>query len=91
MKILIITALLGVLGIGSFHLANAASAKAATEARQSCEATAHCTPQGTCVVTCHKPDGSTCSIELACDGEHCSIAGCDGPHDCPQGCLSGCR
>src|SRR5688572_4649395 len=77
MKILIATLLLGALGAGSFQLAKDAPAASAPDCPQTCEASVTCTPEGTCVVTCEKPDGSTCRIEIDCD-EDCSIVSCEG-------------
>ena len=91
MKILITTVLLGVLGVGSFHFARANASEPVPTAPQTCDATLTCTPQGTCVVECKDATGTTCSIEIDCDGQNCHVLGCDGPLDCPQVCSPGCK
>ncbi len=91
MKILIATVLLAVLGVGSYLSANSASKGTAPATPQSCEASVTCTPQGTCLVTCHKPDGTTCTIEIDCDGDNCGIVDSQGAPDCPQACPAPCR
>ena len=93
MKVLIATLLLGALGAGTLHFTNAAAtgAKPAAPCPHGCEATVTCTPEGHCLVTCHRPDGSTCSIEIACDGDECRIVGCSGTPECSQSCTAPCR
>ena len=85
MKTLIMTALLGAVCFGSYHLV---SAQAAPKVAPTCDATVTCTPEGNCKVTCTNDAGETCSIEIACDGDECHIVGCDGPKDCQTGCAA---
>lgn len=88
MKILILTALLGALGVGSYLFAGS---PAAPKAADSCDATVTCTPEGNCLVTCTNDQGETCSIEIACDDGECRIVGCDGPENCaPENCAPDC-
>ena len=48
----------------------------------SCDAQVTCNADGTCTIVCTRPDGETCTIELACDGDSCRVVSCDGPEDC---------
>jgi hypothetical protein len=79
MKILIASLLLAGLGVGSWQFASDAPASSCP---QSCDATVSCTPDGHCLIECTGPSGQTCSVELACDGQSCTVV----DSHCSPGC-----
>jgi hypothetical protein len=83
MKIVILSLVLASLGLGSWQLAGRG---ASASAPGGCDATVTCTPQGTCLIECTGPNGQSCSIELACDGETCEVVG----SSCSEPCASAC-
>jgi hypothetical protein len=88
MKILIGALLIGALGASSFLFADASSKPASTE--PTCNATVTCTPEGTCVVRCERPDGQICTIELDCDASGCAGQACTPPAGgCAEACTPG--
>lgn len=98
MKTWIITLSLGALAalaVSSLHLAKADTTQAGPTPENGCEASVRCLDDGRCEITCTRPDGQTCTIELACDTDGCRIVDCDGPADCdpadcdPADCGSG--
>jgi hypothetical protein len=87
MKIVILSLVLASLGLGSWKLAGSG---AAASCAGSCEATVTCTPQGTCLIECTGPNGETCSVELACNGETCEVVSSDCSPECASACSSPC-
>ena len=91
MKILIGLLLLGGFGAGTFHFAHATPKQTAPRVANACEASVTRTPEGNCLVTCQGPNGQSCSIEIACDGDDCHVIGCNPGNACPQACPAACR
>ena len=87
MKILLLTVLLGALGLGSYLFAGA---QAAPLAAPTCEASLDCSPEGNCLIRCSDAAGETCQVELSCEGGECRIVSCDGPGDCGEACPPQC-
>jgi hypothetical protein len=80
MKLLILTACLGALGLGSYQLSNdTVAAKAAAKIAGDCQASVQCTPEGNCLIRCSNVEGEECTIELDCDGGSCRVVSCDAP------------
>ncbi len=83
MKILIASVLLATLGFGSYQLASSSAAPAAAH---SCDAKVTCTGENTCRIDFTGPDGKTCWVELACDGDTCRVI----DSDCSDCSMSSC-
>ena len=82
MKLLIATLVLGALGAGSLQFSQSQPAEPTAPRTAECEASVRCTGPDTCEVTCTKPDGTTCTIEIACDGDDCRVVSCEGDAGC---------
>lgn len=101
MKLILATLFLGALGAGSFQLAGAPAstsksprpevcpspcAEACTEVcSMDCDASVRRTGDDRCEITCLRPDGSVCTMEVRCDDDGGSeVLGCRG-----SGCEAG--
>lgn len=84
MKYLTCLLLAGLLGCGTTRYQVGAGDPAAKASCSDCTATVHCTPDGHCVITCTDGSGAQCEIELACDGEHCTVV----RSDCSPSCCT---
>ncbi len=93
MKILFASLLFTALGVGSLKLAGTSSDAGKPDAggcTESCDAKVTCSPQGTCLIECTGPDGKTCWVELACDGEGCRVVDSDCSAPCTTPCSTPC-
>ena len=82
MKLLLLTISTAILGLGAAHINDKLSAQPCDG--QDCEIRVECTPQGTCLVTCICPDGTSCTREIECpDDRGCEQASATcKPADC---------
>lgn len=101
MKLILATLFLGALGAGSFQLAGApASASKAPYPEGcpspcaevcpevcsvDCDAGVRRTGDDTCEITCERPDGSVCTLEVRCDDDGGCEVLCRGGSGCEAG------